>query len=56
MNKVILFSSKTVQKVAVQNQQNANFLQESSQIPLKAEFLALKCLVIDELSNIRENI
>ena len=41
---------------STQNQQNANFLQEPSQIALKAEFFALKCLVIDELSNIQENI
>ena len=39
-----------------QNQQNVNFLQESSQTPLKAEFLALKCFIKDELNVIPETI
>ena len=39
-----------------QNQQNAHFLQDSSQIPLKAEFLALKCFIKDELNDVRETI
>ena len=41
---------------SAQNQQNVNFLQESSQTPLKAEFLALKCFIKDELNVIPETI
>ena len=41
---------------SAQNQQNVNFLQESSQTPLKAEFLALKCFIKDELNDIPETI
>ena len=36
--------------------QIAHFLQESSQSPLKAGFLALKCFIKDELNDIRETI
>ena len=39
---------------STQNQQNTHFLQEPSQTPLKAEFLALKCFTKDELNDIRE--
>ena len=41
---------------STQNQQNAQFLQKSSQTPLKAEFLTLKCFTKDELNDIRETI
>ena len=41
---------------SAQNQQNVNFLQESSQTPLKTEFLALKCFIKDELNDIPETI
>ena len=41
---------------STQNQQNTYFLQESSQTPLKAEFLALKCFIKDELNDIRETV
>ena len=33
---------------STQNEQDANLLQESSQTPLKAKFLALKCFIKDE--------
>ena len=39
-----------------QNQQNVNFLQESSQTLLEAEFISLKCYIKDELNDIRETI
>ena len=41
---------------STQNRQNANFLQESCQTLLKAEFLALKCFIKGELNDIRETI
>ena len=48
-------NTKTSKLKFTQNQLNANFLQESSQTPSKAEFLALKCFVMDELDNTVEN-
>ena len=44
-----LLQEKPVLKFTQNRQQ---FLQESSQTPLKAEFLAIKCFVIDELYNL----
>ena len=41
---------------STQDQQNVNFSQESSETLLKAEFLALKCFIKDELNDIRETI
>ena len=39
-----------------QHQENVNFSHESSETPLKAVFLALKCFIKDELNDIRETI
>ena len=44
-----LLQEKAVLKFTQNRQQ---FLQGSSQTPLKAEFLAIKCFVIDELYNL----
>ena len=41
---------------STQDQQNVNFSQESSETLLKAEFLALKCFIKDELNDIPETI
>ena len=39
-----------------QHQQDVNFSQESSQTPLKAKFLALKCFIKEGLNDICETI
>ena len=41
---------------STENQRSANLLQKSSQTPLKAEFLALKCFIKDELNDIRQTV
>ena len=55
--------SKAVKKLVIweknvqnQNQQNVNFLQEPSHTLLEAEFLVLKCLIKNELNDVRETI
>ena len=50
------FLQKTSVLKSTQHPQNVNFSQESFRTQLKAEFLALKCFIKDELNDICETI